>query len=156
MKVSKYFDQGARAFRRREARTSCRFKAPDIVSEWQRGWEAEAEEAAAREARLTEKAKQLRWVDRTSYSQGQRGKIEPDLWVLESSLLPVDVHIEAIKGGGWRIVVERGAFAYREQPAMPLADAQALALGVAKECLRRKREALDTAIAAIDAFEGQA
>jgi ribosome modulation factor len=38
-KQSKYRDQGARAFGKGESRDSCRYKAADIVSEWQAGWD---------------------------------------------------------------------------------------------------------------------
>jgi hypothetical protein len=49
-----YREQGARAFRSGLARKECRFKAPDIVREWQDGWDAAsaAREEAQRKAAI--------------------------------------------------------------------------------------------------------
>jgi ribosome modulation factor len=57
--ASKYWAQGARAFGRSEARESCRYKAADIVREWQDGWDA----AQAKRAESERAAAVVRWQE---------------------------------------------------------------------------------------------
>jgi ribosome modulation factor len=58
-KPKRYEEQGRTAFRRGESRESCRYKAADIVRNWQKGWD-EASAFAADERRL---AAIPRWVE---------------------------------------------------------------------------------------------
>jgi ribosome modulation factor len=62
--TSKYIQQGRRAHALRESRESCRFKAADIVRDWQSGWDAAAAEYVEKKRR----AAIPRWQDTTHSS----------------------------------------------------------------------------------------
>jgi ribosome modulation factor len=64
--VSKYREQGARAFTSNQTRESCRYKAADIVREWTAGWD----DAQARTAESKRKAAIPRWEEYGSRGWG--------------------------------------------------------------------------------------
>jgi ribosome modulation factor len=55
--MSKYSEQGAKAFRSGEPRESCRYKAADIVREWMAGWNSAASAEEHRKSVLAENAR---------------------------------------------------------------------------------------------------
>lgn len=148
--TSKYYAQGERAFATKSGRDSHGYKDPVKIREWNRGYDDAAEHQRQHEARVAEDDKRLRWVDSTSYSQGERGKREPDCWDLESTLLrgyPLTVFNLGKRGRDVWVVRLIGSLD-REYPAMPAEEIKHIAIGHLREHLEKTR---DRAIAALEA-----
>lgn len=139
--MNKYRRQGERARGRGESRESCRYKAPEIVSEWQAGWDA----ADARIAERLRWEAEPRWEDTTSYSQGERGTREPDSWSLVGDVIRLNVHKSRHYGGRW-IATSQAAQLYDHRlEASNAEEAQ-------REGIVAVRRAFEEALAKIDSY----
>jgi hypothetical protein len=82
-----YREQGARAFKSGLARKECRFKAADIVREWQAGWDA----ASAAREEAQRKAAVPRWQEYGSRGFG-KDATPPTEYYLKGDAPQITVH----------------------------------------------------------------
>lgn len=149
--MANYESQGARARSDGHPRVSCRYKAQDIRREWLAGWDKRDAELQAMKRRQAEAAAVLRWEDHTSYSQGERGVVEPRCWMLVSSRL-AELSVTLIhRGQRWEVTVDRSRSTakYMELDDMPVAEAKAKAIDMLRAFIAEYVGKLEDALAVL-------
>lgn len=151
MSESKYFSQGRKARSQNETRASCRYKAADIVRDWQAGWDAEDQRIAEAKAEHERERAILRWVDSTSYSQGERGKVEPRTWSLCSSRLgQIKVSItRRLYSTGWVIAIVGLTATGRHEHEiadLPAVDAKSAAVEYLRQLMTTRIAEIESAL----------
>ena len=87
----------------------------------------------------------IEWTDTTSYSQGQRGKVVPDQWTVESGRISVTVHRYVGCGDVWFVTCHAIKVMDRELQSEKLSDARIEALAIVKDAvadIKRDADAL--------------
>lgn len=64
-----------------------------------------------------------KWKDESSYSRGERGRIEPNVWVLSLPTTRISVHRHIYSPGKWLLTCRRLGIEMRELEAIEVGEA---------------------------------
>lgn len=144
MPDTKYTRLGRKARASNEPRESCRFKAADIVRDWQAGWDAEDAERREHERR----AMVPRWEDQTSHSRGSIDR-RAATWGLRGdapSIIAMDAGVYRGEQAGPRVSVHAWGIDRAEmtiEPGSEPGDIQRAAITEVRRILRERLAELD-------------
>ena len=85
----------------------------------------------------------IEWTDTTSYSQGQRGKVTPSQWTIESGRIAVTIHRYAGCGDVWFVTCHAIKVVTHELQSEKLSDARIEALAIVKDAVAAIKRDVD-------------